>query len=138
MLQINQSIWHPCSTDIIEHKVVAIHQYEKTTEYTLKAVRNVGACGRVEVIVRYSNGKYLFVELVDEDDILYANGLQDFVGGLYYPEKEQARIAFYSIQERNAYSNMLRQETLYKESIKRYEQVMIILKEIRSSLGVVF
>ena len=86
-IKINDYFWHPCSLDIIEHKVVSIRQYDGFNHYVLKSTRNVGACGRIEVIISENKGKFRFIELVDEENIEYASGLQDFIEGNYYHKK---------------------------------------------------
>jgi hypothetical protein len=105
-IKINDSMWHPCNMDIIEHKVISIRQFDCFNHYVLKAVRNVGACGRLEVIVSENNGKLRFVELVNEDTTEYASGLQDFIEGNYYTTKEQAELEFYEQQRILTWSSM--------------------------------
>ena len=124
-------IYHPCSMDIIEHKVVAVIQYEGFKQLHLKAVHNVGACGRVEVIIDCRKDKMVFVELVNEDTIDYASGLQDFVEGVYYKSKSKAKEVFYSKQLALARSNMNQKERLLKEAKDRVQQVELILKHLK-------
>ena len=51
-LQINTKLYHPCSLDIIEFKITGIRQYEDSTLYEAKALDNVGACSRVEILLK--------------------------------------------------------------------------------------
>ena len=88
-IKIGDSLWRPCNVDIIEHRVISIRQYEGFNHYVTKAVHNVGACGRVEVILDEHKGKLTFVELLDEEDLKYSSGLKDFVEGTYYTTKKE-------------------------------------------------
>lgn len=130
-IKVGDFIYHPCSIDIIEHKVVAIIQYEGFKQLHLKAVHNVGACGRIEVIIDCRKDKMIFVELVNEDTIDYASGLQDFVEGFYYESKSKAREEFYSNQLTLARSNMYQKERLLKEAKDRVAQIEVLLKNLK-------
>lgn len=129
-IKINDSLFHPCSLDIIEHKVTSIRQFEGFNHYVLKAVRNVGACGRLEVIVDEHKGNLRFIELVDEEVIEHASGLQDFIEGNYYRTLPEARLVFYEQQKTLAWSNMNNKERLFKEAKDRYEQVKLLVKNL--------
>lgn len=50
-IKIGDEMFHPCSIDIIKHKVVSIRQFEGFNHYVLEATNNVGDCGRVQVII---------------------------------------------------------------------------------------
>ena len=139
-IKLDDIIWHPCNMDIIEHKVVGIHKYiterkGKSVEgmqYTTKSKHNVGACGRVEVIISENNGKLIFIELIDEDFIEHSSGLQDFVEGNYYTTKEEAELEFYNHQEILSWSSMDKNKRLYDESKKHYEKVKLLVKELKN------
>lgn len=133
-LKIGDSMFHPCSIDIIEHKIISIREFETHKHYYLKAVNNVGACGRVEVIVDEHKGNFRFVDLVNEENIPYASGLQDFIEGKYYTSLNQARLEFYEQQATIAWSNKENKERLYKESLARYEQVQLLVKNLKEDL----
>lgn len=138
-IKIGDSLWHPCNMDIVEHKVTGINRYQieikgepvLRTQYTTKAVHNVGACGRVEVIVSENNGKLRFVELVDEDDIEYASGLQDFIEGNYYTDENEAKLEFCEQQRVLTWSSMERQKRLYDQSKANYERVKKLVSTIK-------
>jgi len=132
-IKIGDTLWHPCSIDIIEHKVTSIRQFEGFNHYVTKAVKNVGACGRVEVILDEHKGKLRFVELLHEEEIEYSSGLQDFVEGNYYTNKKEAELEFYKQQETIAWSNMEQKEKWYKEAKARYEQVKLIVSKLKES-----
>lgn len=133
-LKINDIMWHPCSIDIIQHKVTSIRQFDGFRHIVLKSVHNVGACGRVEVIVSENNGKYRFVELMYEDSIEHASGLQDFVEGNYYTDKREAKLEFYKQQETLSWASMDRQKRLYDKCKENYERVKLIVKNIKEDL----
>ena len=80
-IKIGDPLWHPCSMDIIEHKVVSIRQFEGFNHYVTKSVHKVGASGILEVILDEHKGKLRFVELLDEESIEYVSGLKDFIEG---------------------------------------------------------
>ena len=133
-MKVGDLLWHPCSMDIIEHKVVGVHTYEGFTQVTTKATHNVGSCGKIECVLDIRKGRITFVELVDEDDIEYASGLQDFIEGEYYTSKPEARKEFYRVQHTIVYGKMKDRELLYKESVEQYERVQRIIKEIEEEL----
>lgn len=141
-MKVNDTMWHPCNMDIIEHKIISIHKFETETakgvkhftQYNLRAVHNVGACGRVEVIISENNGAFRFIELVDEDDIEYSSGLRDFIEGNYYATENEARLEFYKQQEILAWSRMTKNEQIFKESKIRYDQVKLLIKTIREDI----
>ncbi len=114
-IKIGDPIWHPCSMDILEHKVVGIATYEHFTHYLLKAKHAVGACGKIEVIISENNGVLRFVELINEDQIEHASGLGDFVEGKYYNVENDAKLSFYN-----------QQITLYKSSRDRKKRELDI------------
>ena len=133
-IEINDSLWHPCNVDIIEHKVISIRQFEGFNHYVTKAVHNVGACGKVEVILDEHKDKLRFVELLNEEHIEYSSGLGDFVEGNYYLDKREAELEFYRQQETLTWSNMEQKKRWYEDAVKRYEQVKLIVKTIKESL----
>ena len=133
-IKIGDSLWHPCNVDIIEHRVISIRQYEGFNHYVTKAVHNVGACGRVEVILDEHKGKLTFVELLDEEDLKYSSGLKDFVEGAYYTTKKEAELKFYEQQETLAWSNMEQKKRWYEDAVKRHDQVKLLVKTIKDSL----
>ena len=132
-ITIGDEIFHPCNVDIIKHKVISIRQYEGFRQYVLKAVNNVGACGKIELIIDEHNGNLRFVELLNEENIEYASGLGDFVEGNYYRTLDEAKLEFYKQQEILAWSNMTHKERLFKEASARYEQIKLIVKTLKSN-----
>lgn len=133
-IKIGDSLWHPCNMDIIEHKVTSIRQFEGFNHYVCKALHNVGACGRVEVILDEHKGKLRFVELLFEEDLEYSSGLRDFVEGNYYTNKKEAELEFYRQQETIAWTNMEQKKRWYEDAVKRHEQVKLLVKTIKESL----
>lgn len=134
-MQIGDYLWHPCNMDIIKHKITSIRQYEGFNHYITKAVHNVGACGRVEVILDEHKGKLRFVELIDEEDIEHSSGLHTFVEGNYYIDKREAELEFYNQQLTLCWSSMEKQKRLYEESLKRYNQVKLLVKTIKNTIN---
>lgn len=133
-MKINDLVYHPCSIDILEFKVIGIQYWSEVTQsyikqYVLKATSNVGACGKVEVLVMKYLDKYIFIGLIDED-LPYASGLQDFVEGNYYSDKDKARLEYYRQQELLAYNNMDNKARIYQEAKARYEQIKSIIQKI--------
>ena len=133
-LKVGDLLWHPCSVDIIEHKITSIRMYEGFNHYMVKAVHNVGACGKVEVVLDEHNGKLRFVELLNEEDLPYSSGVKDFVEGNYYTTKEEAQLEFYELQRLIAWSNMEEKERLFKEAKMRYDQIELLIKNLKSSI----
>ena len=133
-LKIGDSLWHPCNMDIIEHKITSIRQYEGFTHYVTKAVHSVGACGKVEVILDGRKDNLWFVELLHEDELEHASGLQDFIEGVYYSDKRKAELDFYRQQEVLTWANMDQKKRWYEEAKIRHEQVALIVKKIIETL----
>lgn len=133
-LKIGDFLWHPCNLDIIKHKITSIRQFEGYNHYVLKAEKNVGACGRIEVIVDEHKGKFRFVELLNEEQLEYSSGLWDFVEGNYYKTENGAKLEFYQQQYWLAWSNMENKERWYKEAKLRYEQVKLLVDELKNLL----
>jgi len=134
-LKVGDSVWHPCNLDIIEHKVISITQYEGFTHCNVRSVKNVGACGRVEVILDVRKDTLLFVELVDEDTLPYARGLQDFVEGKYYTTLNKARIEFYNVQERLTLRDVENLEKRLKDAKLLHEKVKLLIKTFKDDQG---
>ncbi len=133
-IEIGTKMWHPCNMDITEHKVISIRQFEGFNHYVLKAVHNVGACGKLEVIVDEHKGKFRFVELLNEENIEYASGLQDFVEGNYYVIKEKAELEFYEQQRILSTSSVWKFENLLKEAKAREKQVELLVKALKEKI----
>ena len=128
-IAIGTELWHPLSLDIISHKVIGVLQYEDRVIYIAKATDNVGASGRVEVELSVDLHSVIrFIGLVKDCD--YSSGLQDFVEGIYYTDRNEARKAFYKIQKTVAWSNMEEKHRIYKEAKKSYDTCCRILKEL--------
>lgn len=134
MIKINDTIWHPCSVDIIEHNVISIRQFEDFNHYVLKAKRNVGASGRIEVIISENNGVLRFVDFLDEESVAYASGLRDFVEGKYYLNKDEAELEFYENQRVLAWSNKEHKQRLFMEAENWYKQVELLVKNIKERI----
>ena len=131
MIKVNDPIWHPCNMDIIEHKDISIRQFDGFNHYVLKAKHDVGACGKLEVIIDEHKGNLRFVELLDEENIEYSSGLQDFVEGNYYTDLNKAKLSFYTQQETLAWSNMEQKKRWYEDAVKRHNQVKLLVKELK-------
>lgn len=132
-MQINDLVFHPCSLDILEFKITGIHSYETHTIYSAKATHNVGACGRIEISLAEDNhGTLRFIGLDSESE--YSSGLQDFTEGLYYNNKQKARLAYYKLAEMNSSINLDQKERIYKEAKANHEKIVNIIKIIRDNL----
>lgn len=133
-LKIGDFMWHPCNLDIIKHKIISIRQFEGFNHYVLKAENNVGACGRIEVIVDEHKGKFRFVELLNEENIEYSSGLWDFVEGNYYSTENAAKLEFYQQQYYLTYSSMEKYLSLYNESKRNHDRVKLLVDELKTLL----
>ena len=130
-IKVGDLMWHPCSIDIMEHRVTSITEYENFVEYKLKSTHHIGACGIIEIIVRKSNDKLIFVELVDEDSIYAASGLQDFIEGYYYTTKKDARLEYYCIIEMHYWGVVDKAETQLKKAKKEHLRIKNLIKNIK-------
>ena len=133
-MKLNDLLYHPCSIDIIEFKIISVIERESGISYTAKATHNVGACGRVEVLLSLKkDGTLVFIDLVE--DSKYSGGLGDFVEGKYYIDKQEARLFYYEQQSILVRSNMEEKRRLYENSKLNYEKVEKILVEIRKDIN---
>ncbi len=132
-MQLKDILYHPCSMDIIHFTVSGIRSYEDHTIYEATANSNVGACGRVKILLTVDRkGVIRFISLAD--DYEYDSGLQDFVEGVYYTSKIYARAAYYEQQLLLCKSNMDNKERVYKEAKARYVQVQTLIKDLKEEL----
>lgn len=132
-MQINDIVFHPCSIDILEFKITGIHSYETHTIYSAKATNNVGACGRIEVSLAEDNhGILRFIGLDSESE--YSSGLQDFTEGLYYKNKQEARLAYYEAARVGSSSNLNEKERSFKAAKENHEKIENLIKVIKDSL----
>jgi hypothetical protein len=114
----------------MKHKVIGIKTYEDFIHYHLKAVHNIGASGKLEVIIHQNENRFWFIKLVDEENIEYASGLQDFIEGEYFLDERKAKLEFYRNQKVLAFSNMDQKKRWYEDAKARNKKVDV-LKAIR-------
>lgn len=136
-LQINDKLYHPCSLDIIEFKITGIRQYEDSTLYEAKALDNVGACGRVEILLKIDKYDVIrFVGIKDSYDDEYGRGLEDFVEGKYYLERLEARLEHNEQQRILCWDNMENKRRIYETSKNMYDKVEKIVQGIKNDLKI--
>lgn len=136
-LQINDKLYHPCSLDIIEFKITGIRQYEDSTLYEAKALYNVGACGRVEVLLKIDKYDVIrFIGIKDSYDDEYGRGLEDFVEGKYYLERLEARLEHNEQQRILCWDNMENTRRIYETSKNMYDKVEKIVQGIKNDLKI--
>ena len=136
-LQINDKLYHPCSLDIIEFKITGIRQYEDSTLYEAKALYNVGACGRVEVLLKVDKYDVIrFIGIKDSYDDEYGRGLEDFVEGKYYLERLEARLEHNEQQRILCWDNMENTRRIYETSKNMYDKVEKIVQGIKNDLKI--
>lgn len=132
-LEIGTILYKPCSMDICEYKIKSMIISEAGVSYVAKATHNIGACGRVEVLLYAEKfGNFRFMDCTE--DYEYERGLGNFVEGLYYTNKLHARLEFYKIQEDACRQNLDQKERWYKDAKANMEKVDRILKEIREQI----
>lgn len=137
-LQINTKLYHPCSLDIIEFKITGIRQYEDSTLYEAKALDNVGACGRVEILLKIDKYDVIrFIGIKDSYDDEYGRGLEDFVEGKYYLEKLEARLEHNEQQRILCWDNMENTRRIYETSKNMYDKVEKIVQNIKNDLKLI-
>ena len=136
-LQINDKLYHPCSLDIIEFKITGIRQYEDSTLYEAKALDNVGACGRVEILLKIDKYNVIrFIGIKDSYEDEYGRGLEDFVEGKYYLEKLEARLEHNEQQRILCWNNMENTRRIYETSKNMYDKVEKIVQGIKNDLKI--
>jgi len=134
-LNINDTLYHPCSLDILEFKITGIRQYEDHTVYEAKAAYNVGACGRVEVLL--TTDKYNVIRFMGIEDSYnheYEHGLEDFIEGTYYLDRLEARLAYNEQQRILAWSSMENKRRIYEESKAMYYKVEKVVAGIKADI----
>ena len=99
MLQLRQDVFCDCGLDILEYTVKEIRDNSEGTFYILKAKKNVGAQGRIEILI-YENGsgEYKYLELVGNEDWTEEYGLEPFTNGKYFTTLEAAKTSFAKTQ----------------------------------------
>ena len=136
-LQINTKLYHPSSLDIIEFKITGIRQYEDSTLYEAKALDNVGACGRVEILLKIDKYDVIrFIGIKDSYDDEYGRGLEDFVEGKYYLERLEARLEHNEQQRILCWDNMENTRRIYETSKNMYDKVEKIVQGIKNDLKI--
>ena len=136
-LQINDKLYHPCSLDIIEFKIIGIRQYEDSILYEAKALNNVGACGRVEILLKIDKYDVIrFIGIKDSYDDEYGRGLEDFVEGKYYLERLEARLEHNEQQRILCWTSMENKKRIYEQSKAMYDKVEKIVQGIKNDLKI--
>ena len=136
-LQINDKLYHPCSLDIIEFKIIGIRQYEDNILYEAKALNNVGACGRVEILLKIDKYDVIrFIGIKDSYDDEYGRGLEDFVEGKYYLERLEARLEHNEQQRILCWTSMENKKRIYEQSKAMYDKVEKIVQGIKNDLKI--
>ena len=136
-LQINDKLYHPCSLDIIEFKIIGIRQYEDTILYEAKALNNVGACGKVEILLKIDKYDVIrFIGIKDSYDDEYGRGLEDFVEGKFYLERLEARLEHNEQQLSLCRTSMENKKRIYEQSKAMYDKVEKIVQGIKNDLKI--
>ena len=136
-LQINDKLYHPCSLDIIEFKITGIRQYEDSILYEAKALNNVGACGKVEILLKIDKYDVIrFIGIKDSYEDEYGEGLEDFVEGKYYLEKLEARLEYNEQQRLLCWTSMENKRRIYEQSKAMYDKVEKIVQGIKNDLKI--
>lgn len=136
-LQINDKLYHPCSLDIIEFTIIGIRQYEDSILYEAKALNNVGACGRVEILLKIDKYDVIrFIGIKDSYDDEYGRGLEDFVEGKYYLKRLEARLEHNEQQRILCWDNMENKKHIYEQSKAMYDKVEKIVQGIKNDLKI--
>ena len=136
-LQINDKLYHPCSLDIIEFKIIGIRQYEDSILYEAKALNNVGACGKVEILLKIDKYDVIrFIGIKDSYDDEYGRGLEDFVEGKYYLKRLEARLEHNEQQRILCWTSMENKRRAYEQSKAMYDNVEKIVQGIKNDLKI--
>lgn len=131
-LKIGTLLWHPCSIDIIPHKIIGVRSYEDHTVYESQALGSVGACGKVKVLL-YGDSKGV-LRYSDMEHTEHSSGLQDFVEGIYYTEQLEARLVFNEQQRILCWSKMEDFRRTYEAAKFQYEKVSTIVEGIKQDI----
>ena len=134
-LKIGDTLWHPCNLDIIEHKIKGVREYKDFVKYETIAVNNVGASGKIELLLSHRENKIIFVGYVNgKESIPYESGLMDFVEGNYYTNKSEAELVFYEKQRILSWSSMDKHKKLYEQAKKNYNKVEKLVKALKEKI----
>jgi len=134
-LEIGTLIYHPCSLDILEFKIIGQRKYEKALIYEMIATHNVGVYEKIEVLVSQDkNNNLRFIGYIEDWKDEYKSGLEDFLKGKYYSNKQEARLSYYELQRTLILSNVEEQKRLYENAKLNYNKVEKTLEEIRKEI----
>ena len=132
-MQIGTLLWHPCSMDIIPHKIIGIREYEDHTIYESQAQGSVGACGKVTVLLTVDSQDIIrFMSLSQHYE--HESGLQDFVDGIYYTNHNQARLSYNEAQRTLVRSKMEEARRRYGDAKYTYDKVCKIIDSLKAEL----
>lgn len=127
-ITVGDTLYHPCSIDIIEFTVTAVITTEHGVSFQAKSKHDVGACRKVEVLLSSDKfGKLFYSDLLT--DCEYEDGLWDFVEGRYFLSKELARMHFYKIQRELINQKVDHFKRMYEQAKYDLERVDKILQE---------
>ena len=133
-LTVGTELYHPCSIDIIKHKIIAVTTYEDRVVYHSKAVHGVGACGEVEVeLVLDQYGALRFI--AQSDTCEYGSGLHDFVEGRYYTDINDARVVFYDAKETLARARVKEAERKLEDAKALHDTIARVVAEARKCIS---
>ena len=134
-MQINDIVYRPCSMDIIPFKVIGIRSYEDHSIYEAQATGNVGACGKVKVLLTYDKKQTArFIGLSNDFSSEYDSGLGDFVEGIYYTDKLEARLVYNETHRLTFWSTVERKKRELKEAEANYNKVVSIITGITEEI----
>ena len=134
-MQINDLVYHPCSLDIIPFKVTGIRTYKDHSIYEATATGKVGACGRVRVLLTTDKSNTMRIIGLHEDfESEYDSGLGDFVEGVYYNDKLQARLVYNETHRLNFWSRVETKKRELKQAEADYTKVLSIISGIKEDM----
>ena len=135
-MQIGDDVYHPCDYDILHFKVAGIRYHEEDpTLYELKAVHNVGAQGRIVVLVAHAGDRLQYVDLLEPSDDINERGLEGFIEGEYFESQDQARLAFYTVQELLSWTSLEQQRRVYEKQLEAHNRLVKVLEVAREKVS---
>jgi hypothetical protein len=133
-MEIGADVYHPCDIDILHFKVKGVRQYGDHNQYELKAVHNVGAQGKVVVLVADAGGRLQYIDCLEPSDDDNERGLDGFIDGEYFQDRRQAVAVFYTAQERLSWHSLEQKRRIYEHHMESHKRLVKTLAEARAAL----
>lgn len=131
-INIGDKVYHPCSMDILEFKIVGIRKYEDHNTYEAESVRSVGQYSKIKVLLIDTDAlRYIEMLHPTEEELGHSVGLSDFTEGIYYKTLDEARLKYHDAQLILCWSSVNKWKQLHDEAVKNYDRNKKIIDDLK-------